>query len=173
LSGFYNGKFLIKFHLCVISLFGRWSLLIDATETSPLVRDDAKITDPTLHRVRGEVFEAGLQQIRALGKKMGNLPVFVESFSNTAWVREKYWRLPPKAVYLPTDLQDGLIVDAVDNFLAANSVGVGSQALSRPAKLHIQANALTLYEQGLRPNYKILYILEGAEPDQTLPYRGV
>jgi hypothetical protein len=173
LTGHYNGKFVIKFHLIVVSIKSLWTLLIDATETTPLVRDDVELIDPNLIEKREEVFDKGIELIKTIGRKMGNVPVLAEFFSNTEWIRDKYEAFPRKAVHIPTELQDGLIYDAVHDLLKINSIKTEALNYDVEIPLHIQAQRDDISDQGAKPGYRILYIIDGAEPDTYLPYRGI
>jgi hypothetical protein len=171
LVGCSGGRFVMKFHLLLASWRDNWTLFIDATEATPLVKEGSLKISPSLMAVRQEVFDAGLEQIRQIGRRVGNVPVIAESFSNNAWLRGNYGKLPPKVINVSSDLRDDLIREGVTNLVRENSRDLPPEQQLWQCSLGIQIRKEGLYDQGLNKGYKIARIVAGAQPDTAFPYR--
>ncbi len=112
LKVYYDGEFIMKFHLLPLYVSDAelpenvrlayprgkndyMMLAVDALETVRAVRDDLpEFRKEHLVNKRDMIFHTALEKIKEIAGNMGICHIYAEKFSNTGWIREHYDRFP-------------------------------------------------------------------------------
>lgn len=157
-----DGDRAMKAHLLPLVIKGRAVLAVDALEVVPTLRDRAGGRENAhlsarLFGQRSEILGALFDAARRIGGRMGAGAILVDKFSNAEWVRTILEDMPTFSYHV-RDVDAGFVVEPVRAMVREI---LGDSAGAEPVDFEIQAGNLGLMDQGLRPGYKEVGVLEG------------
>lgn len=171
LQVFYNGEFAMKFHLVIGMIFNKWTLIVDASETIPGMRDDVQVIHSKMMEDRDRIFIEAYDFIKKLGKKM-HLPVLANRFSCNLWLMEKFKEMPFKVMEFASDIDRDPFTDTLDRLFSEHCFEMKELTRKFDLRPHIQVMRFDPRDEVV-DGYKVLAIIDGFKGDRFLPLRGV
>jgi hypothetical protein len=166
-----DGQSALKAHLVPLIIRDRRVLMLDAIEVVPKLRDYVRgkpnlFLATTLFSRRREMLEAVSGTVTDLAAKMGVDAVYVDKFSNAAWVRAALDELPRDCYHI-RDVEKPFGLEPIRR-LIRSFTGDDEDVVVE----EIQAVNVSLMDLGLRSGFKEVAVLVGTPSSQDAQLRG-
>lgn len=170
-----DGDPIMKAHLAPCFFRGEPALNIDAWEATLKIREylmkngtktENKAFDPKMFGRQAEFFEITLQRIRNLADVMGIDRIICDGYSNTPCIRENL-KAFPDTIYHISEYHSVYDGEFPKDF--------AQDLLQLPVifRTEVQAQNIMLWDQGLRPHYKMNRTIRGTVMNSEGAIRGV